>query len=69
MSTAVDFTGAGIVKSATMNGHFNFHYDEALAKFGPDRGWFITSWNEMTPNQIPRAIREPSGQVTFQGTP
>jgi hypothetical protein len=66
MSTAVDFTGAGIVKSATMNGHFNFHYDEALAKFGPDRGWYITSWTEMTPNQIPKAVREPSGQITFQ---
>ena len=66
MSTAVDFTGAGIVKSATMNGRFNFHYDEALAKFGPDRGWYITSWIEMTPNLIPRAIREPSGQITFQ---
>ncbi|HEU0008648.1 MAG TPA: hypothetical protein VFT34_02420 [Verrucomicrobiae bacterium] len=66
-STAVDFTGAGIVKSATMNGHFNFHYDEALAKFGPDRGWFITSWNEMNPSDIPRAVRQPSGQVTFTG--
>ena len=59
--------GAGIVKSATMNGHFNFHYDEALAKFGPDRGWFITSWNEMNPSDIPRAVRQPSGQVTFTG--
>ncbi len=69
MSTEVDFTGAGIVRSATMNGHFNFHYDEALAKFGPDRGWFITSWNEMKPNQIPKAYRESSGQVTFQSSP
>ena len=66
MSTQVDFTGAGIVRSATMNGHFNFHYDEALAKFGPDRGWFITSWSEMRPNQIPTATRQPGGQVVFQ---
>jgi len=66
MSTQQDFTGAGIVRTATMNGHFNFHYDEALAKFGPDRGWFITSWNEMTPREIPKATREPSGTITFQ---
>jgi hypothetical protein len=30
-----------------MNGHLNFHYDEALGKRGPSRGFIITSWNEI----------------------
>ncbi|HYV32521.1 MAG TPA: hypothetical protein VEO53_15625, partial [Candidatus Binatia bacterium] len=31
-NTAIDFTGASITKSAKLNGHFNFLYDEALRK-------------------------------------
>jgi hypothetical protein len=49
---AVDFIGATITKTSTMNGHFNFHYDEALSKFGPSRGYIVTSWNEMTPAEV-----------------
>ncbi len=64
-NNTMDFIGAGIVRSVTMNGHFNFHYDEALGKFGPDRGWYITSWNEMTPNEIPRASVNGSGKIVF----
>lgn len=51
-STTYDFLGASITKTVTMNGHFNFHYDEALAKFGPSSGFIVTSWNEMTPQNI-----------------
>jgi hypothetical protein len=47
-----DFVGASVTKTATMNGHFNFHYDEALSKFGPMRGYVVTSWNEMTPAEV-----------------
>lgn len=47
-----DFVGASITKTATMNGHFNFHYDEALSKFGPMRGYVVTSWNEMSPTEV-----------------
>lgn len=42
-----DFVGASISKTIKMNGHFNFHYDEALGKRGPSRGFIITSWNEI----------------------
>lgn len=41
-----DFVGASVSNQVKMNGHFNFHYDEALAKFGPRRGYTITSWSE-----------------------
>lgn len=51
-SNSYDFVGASITKTATMNGHFNFHYDEALSKFGPMRGYVVTSWNEMSPNEV-----------------
>lgn len=60
-----DFVGAAVVRSVRMNGHFNFHYDEALGKFGPDRGWYITSWNEVSPQSIPRASVNPEGQLIF----
>ena len=46
-NNTIDFIGAAIVGSATLNGHFNFHYDENLARVGPSRGYVITSWNEL----------------------
>ena len=51
-STAADFTGAGIAKTVLMNGHYNFHYDEALRKYGPSKGYVVTSWNEMSPQEV-----------------
>ncbi|HVR34653.1 MAG TPA: collagen-binding domain-containing protein, partial [Methylomirabilota bacterium] len=42
-----DFIGSSITKTATMNGKFNFHYDEALGRVGPSRGYIITSWQEV----------------------
>lgn len=41
-----DFAGAAMVNSAKFNGHFKFHYDEALPRIGLWRGFVITSWNE-----------------------
>lgn len=41
-----DFSGAAMVASAKFNGHFKFHYDEALPKIGAWKGFVITSWNE-----------------------
>jgi hypothetical protein len=51
----IDFVGASITKTVTLNGHFNFHYDEALKYIGPSRGFVVTSWNEMLPREIPPA--------------
>lgn len=46
-STVWDFCGAIMANSITLNGHFNFHYDESLAR-GPRNGRFlITAWNEV----------------------
>lgn len=46
-SSLTDFYGSMMVNSVTMNGHLNFHYDEALAK-GPANGrYLITAWNEV----------------------
>jgi hypothetical protein len=36
-STALDFQGAVSVQSISMNGHFNFHFDESLKQWGPTR--------------------------------
>jgi hypothetical protein len=42
-----DFIGASVTLTVTLNGHFNFHYDEALGRLGPKRGYIITAWNEV----------------------
>ncbi|HTL58486.1 MAG TPA: hypothetical protein VL361_22555 [Candidatus Limnocylindrales bacterium] len=46
-TTPYDFVGAGVVKSATLNGHFRFHYDENLTRGGPKSGYVATSWTEL----------------------
>lgn len=42
-----DFVGATLTKTVQMNGHFHFHYDEALARTGPSRGYIISGWEEI----------------------
>jgi len=49
-NNTTDFIGASVTASVTMNGHFNFHYDEALARVGPNNGYVVTAWNEVSPN-------------------
>lgn len=44
----VDYSGALMVNSVTMNGHFNFHYDVALSRV-PSPGRYVAhSWTELT---------------------
>jgi hypothetical protein len=45
--TPFDFQGACAVNTITMNGHFNFHFDENLRRAGLVRGFRITSWSEI----------------------
>jgi hypothetical protein len=42
-----DFVGASVTRTVQMNGHYNFHYDENLAKVGPGRGYIPVAWQEM----------------------
>jgi hypothetical protein len=51
-ATIYDFSGASVTRTVTMNGHFKFHYDEALGKIGPFRRYILTSWDEMGPNDM-----------------
>jgi hypothetical protein len=51
-----DFVGATVTRSAKLNGHFSFHYDEALAKYGPSRGYVVTSWNELSPAELGASV-------------
>lgn len=46
-SSSYDFVGCGIFRSITFNGHFMFHFDEALLTSGASRGYFAVSWNEL----------------------
>jgi hypothetical protein len=50
---AIDFIGASITKTSKLNGHFNFHYDEALRFIGPFRGFIVSSWLEVPPASVP----------------
>jgi hypothetical protein len=43
----IDFIGASVSNTATLDGHFNFHYDEALRKSGPTSAFAIQTWNEI----------------------
>ena len=45
--SSVGFVGASITKTITMNGHYNFHFDEDLLTSGPSRGFVVTSWQEL----------------------
>jgi hypothetical protein len=42
-----DYAGACVVKSVVMNGHFQFHYDEALAETPTVNGYVAISWDEL----------------------
>jgi hypothetical protein len=44
---ASDCMGAVIVKTVTLNGHFNFHYDENLGRNGPRSAFIVSGWNEL----------------------
>lgn len=46
-NNTMDFCGCVMVNSVTMNGHFNFHYDEALGNVGGNGRYLITAWNEI----------------------
>jgi len=42
-----DFIGSLMVNTVTMNGHFNFHYDEALGRLPLTGRFLIGSWDEV----------------------
>jgi hypothetical protein len=46
-NSGYDFVGSSITKSTTLNGHYKFHFDEALAKMGPIKGYAATYWREL----------------------
>jgi hypothetical protein len=42
-----DFVGASISNTAHLGGKVQFHYDEALSRVGPKRGYIVNTWNEI----------------------
>jgi hypothetical protein len=46
-STIYNFVGAVVVQSAQVNGHFAFHFDQALLRYGPIRAYLPASWTEL----------------------
>ncbi len=45
--TLYEFEGACIASSVTLNGRFQFHYDEALKRSLPPLGFVVSSWREL----------------------
>lgn len=43
----VNFCGACVARTVKVNGHYLFHYDEALGNFGPPSKYVIISWVEL----------------------
>jgi hypothetical protein len=46
-STPYDFVGRSVTQSVKMNGHYNFHYDEAPQPAPTFSGYAAMSWNEL----------------------
>jgi hypothetical protein len=46
-STIQNFSGACVTLNIAINGHYKFHYDEALAVSGPLSKYVVTSWVEL----------------------
>lgn len=44
--TGGTIVGSVVGNSITLDGHLDFHYDEALRKDGPTRGWSVVAWEE-----------------------
>lgn len=42
-----DLVGATVSRTVQMNGHFKFHYDESLSRFGPGAGYVPIEWREL----------------------
>jgi hypothetical protein len=43
----VDFIGSSVTKTVQMNGHYHFHFDEALKKWNPNNAYVAASWREL----------------------
>lgn len=48
---AVDFSGAIIAKCVKVTGHYSFHFDEAVRRYG-SKGIIASSWDELSPDPI-----------------
>lgn len=48
-TTVYDVVGAIISNTATLNGHFHFHYDEALGRARIQSKFNVASWREVAP--------------------
>jgi hypothetical protein len=46
-SQTYDLVGAYVARNIKVNGHFNFHYDEALGMLGPSKGFIPIVWQEI----------------------
>lgn len=42
-----DFVGSSVTSTVTMNGHYNFHFDENLRNVGPAKAYVAYSWEEI----------------------
>lgn len=42
-----EFIGPLVVNSASLNGHFSFHYDESMKSHNEHGRYILTSWNEI----------------------
>jgi hypothetical protein len=46
-STIINFSGACVMRSIQVNGHYKFHFDEALINHGPWKDYVIYGWTEL----------------------
>lgn len=47
-----DFIGALIANTITLNGHYSFHYDEALRNYRNNGRFMVTKWDEVPASMV-----------------
>jgi len=50
-----DFVGALIANTITLNGHYSFHYDEALRNYRGNGRYMVTKWDEIPASTVTAA--------------
>jgi hypothetical protein len=67
-NTTYDFVGASVTKTVTVNGHFNFHFDENVSRVGPKYFAVLPSITAQPANATVNVNSNASFSVTATGT-
>ncbi|WP_309387386.1 DUF7305 domain-containing protein [Cerasicoccus frondis] len=59
------FYGAAVAESIEIKGNYEFHYDEALKDFSPDKTYQMLEWRELTAANDRYPLKTPTSLTTY----